>query len=107
MKRRKPTSLSIKIARRLKEEVGLNLDLIPENYIIIRDQTAISINTLGGMDYPTWCLGEAVGFNEYSPSVHIEGREFEINSCVSASKIAKAKKIEIVKTYNRINLYDA
>ncbi len=102
----KPTKLSIKIAKRLIEEVGIKLDLIPENYIIFRDQTAIGINTAGGCDYPTWCLGENIGFNQYLPTVRIEGKEFEINSSIPATKIAKAKKIEIVRTYNRINLYD-
>ena len=104
--RPKPTKLSIKIARRLIEEVGIGLDLIPENYVIFRDQRAIGINTAGGNNWPIWSLGEARGFGDFSPAVHVDGKEFSINSCVPATKIAKAKKIEVVEIYNVINLYD-
>ena len=102
----KPTKLSIKIARRLTEEFGINLDLIPENYVIFRDQMAIGINTAGGNFWPIWCLGEAIGFNEFLPVVHIDGKEYQINSSVPATIIARAKRIEIEKEYNIINLYD-
>ena len=94
------------MAKRLKEEVGINLGLIPENYAIVRDQTAIGFNTCGGMDWPTWYLAEAVGFGDYSPEVHVDGKPFNINSATPASRLIKAKKIEYEKEYNIIKLYD-
>lgn len=92
-----------RIARRLREEVGINLLGDDINYSCKRDQYTVYHNRVGGLDAITWYLHDGIG---WAQAIQEDGtiETVFIGSDMPASRIATCPEWDVEIDQNHINI---